>query len=317
MTYPAHLYVQGVPELSGRPLGSLRLNSVGGPQAGEGGLRMSVEYQPPADSLGASRLVQLATAIASAWPTRRVYGRIRQLPDPAGQQALLGSRSSTHSWVWSLAQDEIELIEAERAPNSGADRVVFNFDAQGIAVVDGNIYGFGGDTQFSIATADWLGLIRALGYAVAPSLRALAGEAMILGASWGIAEQKLRDARRLLALGEDREALRTAYLRFDSIARNPYRPQAWAAALADPELAGEKATIVSELMSSYSTMLNRLGRHPSDQLTENGDRQMLPLDHWEAELLIAIGQLLLAAAERLRSFGSAHERVRPVGPTDV
>ena len=41
---------------------------------------------------------------------------------------------------------------------------------------------------------------------------------------------------------------------------------------------------------------------------------MLPLDHWEAELAIAIGQLLLAAAERWRSIKGAHERKRPPGP---
>ena len=66
--------------------------------------------------------------------------------------------------MWSLAPDEIELIEAERAPNPAAERVLFNLDAQGIATVVQSTYGFSGDTQFSIATADWLGLLRVLGY---------------------------------------------------------------------------------------------------------------------------------------------------------
>lgn len=313
-TYPAHLYVRGFPELGGRPLGSLRLVSVDGPQGGDGGLRLSVEYQPPADDLGPRRLVELTASVASAWPTRRIYGRIRQLPDPPGQQGLLGSRSSTHSWIWSLAPDEIELIEAERAPNSAADRVLFNLDAQGIATVGQSTYGFSGDTQFSIATADWLGLLRALGYGVPPSLRRLAGDAMTLAPSWDVAEQKLREARRHLALGEDREALRTAYLLFDAVARNPYRQGAWDAPLVDPELSGEKAAVITDLLRSHATMLNKLGRHPSDQSTDGGDRQLLPLDHWEAELAIAIGQLLLAAGERWRSIKGAHHRERPPGP---
>lgn len=121
---------------------------------------MSVEYGPPTDFLCPRRLFELTALVASAWPTRRIYGRIRHLPDPPGRQRLFGLRSSTHSWVWSRAPDEIELIEAVRAPNPAAECVLFNLEAQGIATVDQSKHGFSGDTQFSIATADWLGLLR-------------------------------------------------------------------------------------------------------------------------------------------------------------
>ncbi|HEY3546021.1 MAG TPA: hypothetical protein VGK17_07995 [Propionicimonas sp.] len=299
-----------MPEWGGRPLGNLRLTGVDGPQGGDGGLRLSVEYQPPADDLGPRRLVALVPSIASAWPTRRTYGRVQMLPDPPGQVGPLGPRSSTHAWVWSLAADEVELIEAERVPNAGAERVVFNLDVRGIAVVAEGTYGFAGDTQFSVATADWLALLRLLDYGVAPSLRGLAGDSMTLEASWGLAEQKLRDARRHLALGDDREALRTAYIIFDAMAANPFR-STWEAVLGDPALPAEKADVLRALLQAEASVLNKLGRHPAWELTDGADRQMLPLDHWEAELAIALAQLLLAAAFRWRSTKGAHELELP------
>jgi hypothetical protein len=82
--------------------------------------------------------------------------------------------------------------------------------------------GFGGDTQFSLATSDWLGLMRSLGYSTSPSLQDLAGQALTFAPSWTWAQDKIQAARRHLALGEDREALRTAYIVFDAVARNPY-----------------------------------------------------------------------------------------------
>ena len=169
---------------------------------------------------------------------------------------------------------------------------------------------FAGDTQFSVATADWLALLRLLGYGVAPSLLGLAGDAMTLEASWGTAEQKLRDARRHLALGDDREALRTAYLLFDAMAANPFR-STWEAVLGDPALPAEKADVLRALLQAEASVLNKLGRHPAWELTDGADRLMLPLDHWEAELAIALAPLLLAAAFRWRSTKGAHELELP------
>lgn len=315
MTYPLYFTVSGKPEWGGRPLGSIRIATVDGPQGGEGGLRLSVEFQPASEDLGLRRLVDIAPSVASSWPTRRTYGRIRLLPDPPGQFGLLGPRSSTHAWVWSLTPDEIELIEAERAPNVASERVMFNLDVRGIATVDESTYGFGGETQFSLATADWLALLRLLGYGVAPSLRGLAGEAMTLAPSWEVAEQKLRGARRYLALGEDRQALSTSYLLLDQIAANPYK-SSWGNVLGDPDLPPEKADVLRALLQAQAQILSKLGRHPSWDHGDGHDRQMLPLDHWEAELAIALTQLVLAAAERWRSIKDAHERERPPAPAE-
>jgi hypothetical protein len=68
----------------------------------------------------------------------------------------------------------------------------------------------------------------------------------------------------------------------------------------------DKAGALRALLTAHATVLNKLGRHPSDDLTDGRDRQMLPLDHWEAELAVALSQLLLAAVERWRTIREVH-----------
>jgi hypothetical protein len=221
-----------------------------------------------------------------------------------------------------LTTDEIEMLEAERAPNAGAEAVVFNLEVTGVATIGPETWGFSGDTQFSLATAEWLSLLRSLGYGTPPSIRDLVGRSLTAAPSWTWAEEKMKEARRHLALGEDREALRTAYLLLDAISANPYKAQ-WDEVLGDPNVAREKADVLRALLQAQAQVLSKLGRHPSWDMSDGRDRLMLPLDHWEAELSIALTQLVLAAADRWRTIREAHERERAaaggpaVGPQDA
>jgi hypothetical protein len=310
---PLYLYIKGVPEMAGRPLGSLRFTAVDGPFSGEAGCRLSVEYQPPTDEVGPRRLVDLVATITSAWPTRRVLGRVRLDNDPLGQGELLGTRASTHSWQWLLQPEEVEQIEMDRAPSANAEAVPFNLEVRAVAALGPDVIGIRGETQFHIATSDWLALLRAMGYAVPPSLRGLAGESMTSAPSWSWAEQRLREARRHLALGEDREALRTAYVVFDAISANPYKSD-WFE-IREPDLPADKGETIAALLQAHAQILNKLGRHPSWDVADGGDRQMLPMDHWEAELVVALSQLLLSAAHRWRSIKSTRELEEVGGPT--
>lgn len=135
---------------------------------------------------------------------------------------------------------------------------------------------------------------------------------MTLAPSWAWADERIQVARRHLALGEDRQALSTAYALFDAISTNPYK-SAWTEALADPDISKEKADVIRALLQANAQALSKFGRHPSFGITDGRDRQMLPLDHWEAELLIALAQMLLAAAERWRSIRELHDRERSAG----
>ncbi len=297
-TNPLQLWPRGLAAGTNRPLGSILLTAIDWQGSNYGGLRLGVEYRPPDTETEPRQLVELRPVVTSAWPTRRGYGRVRLESDPLDQRGFLGPRTSNHVWVWALTDDEIEAIEAERAPNAAAEAVAFNLEVAGIASVGSKMWGFSGDAQFSLATSDWLSLLRSLGHITPPSLQDLAGQSMTLAPAWASAHEKFREARRHLALGEDREALAITYRLFDAIARNPFRAE-WSDVL-DAEMPPEKAKIVRDLLRANATALNKLGRHPADSLTDGRDRDMLTLDHWEAELLIAVSQLLLAAVERWR-----------------
>jgi hypothetical protein len=311
-----HLWPKGGPPGSNRTLGSVLITEIVGPWTAEGGLRVGIEYQPPKDVTDQRRLVELAPTIVSAWPTRRPYGWVRPLVDMPGGNVLLGEHATTFWWLWHLTADEIEAIERERAPNAAAESVSFNLEVHGVAVIGAETWGFNGDTQFSLATSDWLGLLRSLGYSTPPSVQDLAGQSLTLAPSWTWAQDKIQAARRHLSLGEDREALRTAYVVFDAVARNPYKSN-WDEILADSVLPPEKVAAIRALLTSHAAILNKLGRHPSDDLTDGRDRQMLPLDHWEAELAVALSQLLLAAVERWRTIREAHGGEQSVPPMTV
>ena len=309
-TNALHLWPRGRSAGPNQPLGSLLITAIDWQSSNDGGLRMGIEYRPPETETEPRRLVDLTSIIASSLPTRRSYGRVRLMSDPLDQQGILGTRTTTHWWLWSLTPDEIEMIEAERSPNATAQAVVFYLDVAGVAMVGSETIGFRGDTQFSLATSDWVSLLRSLGYGMPPSPQGLAGQSLTLAPSWAWAEDKIKVARRHLALGEDRQALATAYSLFDAISTNPYK-SVWAEVLDNSDVPEEKADVIRALLKANAQALSMLGRHPSFDLTDGRDRQMLPLDHWEAELLIALAQMLLTAVERWRSIREAHSGERP------
>jgi hypothetical protein len=253
----------------------------------------------------------MTATIASTFPPRRSYGRVRFVSDPLDRQGVLGSQTNDQWWVWLLAPDEIETIEADRSANADVDVVMFNLDIAGVAVVGQETCGFEGDTQVSMTRDSWLSLIQSLGYVTPPAIQHLAGASMTSSAAWSQAEGKLRDVRRYLARGEDREALRAAYVSLDAISTNPYKSR-WNEALDDSEVPSEKQDVFRALLQAHSQLLNRLGRHPSSKVNDDGDRVMLPLDHWEAELAVALTQLLLAGVERWRMIKRDHDNDGPV-----
>ena len=301
-TNPLYLRLKG---RSASTLGAIEISGIVGPWSGaDGGLRLAVQYRPPANR-AEGRLVGFDASIFSATPARRPHGRVRPLDDPPGS-GLLGKDETSFWWVWHLTPEDIEVIERERASNAKAETVLFNLGVHGVASLEGEPWGFNGETQFSMTTSEWLALLRTLGYTTPPSIQDLAGQALIAAPSWTVAQEKMQAARRHLDLGEDRQALHAAYGLFDAIGRNPYLAK-WDELLADSDMPAEKTKIIRDLLRAQGQVLNKLGRHPSDELTAGGERQMLPPDHWEAELVIDVAQLLLTGVERWRALREAHD----------
>ncbi len=267
----------------------------------ERGLRLVIEYRPPAEG-EPNRLVSLELGVRSVYSVPRTYGRVVL---GGTRNRSLSRDPNTWPWLWHLADEDIEAIERDRGAPGGATEVVFNLDVEGIAMLQDQPWGFFGSTQFRMATQTWLELIAILGYNTPPSVAALAAAALTGDASWARAEERLRDAWQHLQRGEDRQALTSAYLKFDQIVRNPYRA-AWGDALFAEDEPHEKADVVGALLKAHASILNKLGRHPSDEASPK-ERGMLPLDHWETELALALSQLLLTAAERWGAIKAANE----------
>ena len=159
--------------------------------------------------------------------------------------------------------------------------------------------GVAGETSIELSADEWNTHLRTLRHETAPAIVALVREAAGRHPSWSEAEQRLRSAREALRTGSERVALAAAFKEFERLAAYPYRADEWKAVLADmPDAKGQQ---LRELLAAHSELLSRVGRHlDSEADGQTGERSELPLEYWEAELLIAASQVLLAYALRLR-----------------
>jgi hypothetical protein len=282
----------------GSTIGSVEVRSLGAPwSASEAALRLEFEYRSQAGSEETqSSLVYLQAHVESV-ADRRIFGRLILAPAAAPREEILGQRDFTGWWLWHLTANDIEVIEQQRARIGSAAPILFGVALEGVGVVAGSPIGFHGDTQMSIAASEWVDLIRQLGYSMPPPIDELVSQSMTASDVWKHSRERLAKAWRQLALGDDHAALQSAYRLFDDVVRNPYRAD-WTTILGATDVPAEKLKAISALLNAHTTLLNKLARHPADETNAQGERVMLPLDHWEAELLVGLSQLFVAAVER-------------------
>lgn len=245
-------------------------------------------------------------ASADVWsrqhPTRRL-GAIHldnyDLPDLAGN----GRRSV--SWDWFLPPDQLEQLERDRAPHSG-HALALRLRVAGLVILGDEVVGVAGETSIDLSATDWGSLLPRLGYATAPSVAVLAGHAAARHPTWREAEDRLARARQALRAGEERSALAAAFLEFERVAGRPYLAGEWEGVLND--VPGAKRKELSKLLAAHAGLISRVGRHlDSDSKTTTGERAELPLEYWEAELLVAASQLLLTFALRAKTDADTSE----------
>lgn len=274
------------------------------PDWGDGALRLKVRYQPPEPAIRIMELVSLSASITTTDVSRAGLGRLLPTPDSPGHRQL-GGRVREGWWEWRLSAGDAEQVERGRTPT--AQEVLIGLEVRGIAVADGRTRGFAAETQLGIVASDWVDLLARWGDGTPASLTDLAGRSLTDAPSWAAARHRVAVARRHLSLGEDAQALSSIYRLFDEVARNPYK-HAWDH-LARPDLPLEKQEAMAGLLRATASALNKLGRHPGDEITADGRRAMLPLDHWEAELLVAVGQVLLVGVDRWRALAEQSRAV--------
>jgi hypothetical protein len=212
---PLYLYSPGTP--TGLVLGSLRFASLGPPwSTSERALRFQVTYQPGSAAGPSGSVVLCLDPHVESAVDHRTLGRLTVDATSGSTGELLGNREFTVGWLWQLTFDDIEVIERQRAQIGLAAHVVFRVEVAGVGTNGTAPVGFHGDTQVVIAAPEWVDLIHALGYATPASLHDLVGQSMTGSVVWTAARDKLAKARRQLALGEDHEALQSAYAIFDA-----------------------------------------------------------------------------------------------------
>jgi hypothetical protein len=154
--------------------------------------------------------------------------------------------------------------------------------------------------QLQVELSRWDRLLQALGYTVPPSQASVVTRGAQEELGWADATKRLENARLHLRHGEDYDALRACLSALEGFVSMPYNAQSWKSGLTS--LQDQKADGLAGLLSGFATSCNRIGYHREHQNRDDaGDLPVMPLDHWEADLAVAVSQYLLTYVSRLRS----------------
>jgi hypothetical protein len=302
---------QLVGEMVIREVNSIRQNTWG-----QKCLVLEVEAYPPGRqvSIGPN---QGQTPPPLEWIQLDVELRINQAPqwmigrviiDDAGMLPIGASaRSGPVSWLWELLVEDVERVEMARAAQPNAP-IFFLVEVHGIAkLVEPSgrfdVVAVWGETPLlSVEVSKWERLLQQLGYSVPPSHLGLAGPACLEHPSWREAMKRLDNARLHHRSGEDYDALRVCLSALEAVVSNPYKADSWKRRLTS--LPDQKAEGIAELLSGLATYCNKIGHHRSlADRDDAGDLLVMPLDHWEADVVLGSAQFTLSYALRLREQG--------------
>lgn len=292
-------------ECSGKTIGSMRCLSI------------EIEAHGPAaplvfeDSQGGRRpltisWLKLDVAIATSFTPRLEVGRVHV--DQGGMLPLASGTSGRATWTWEVRAEDVEVVEKARSGQPSAP-ISFCINVSGIIKLVADPAQFIDvvpvqciDTYHQMELSHWERLVVALGHKIPPSQVALVGTAILDHPSWGDAVNRLANARSHLRKGEDYDALREALSAVEALVTAPYAANSWKPLLA--VVPAQKAEGLAELFSGFATFCNRIGHH-RERLNRDsvGDLAPMPLDHWEADVAVAMAQYILTYASRLRMSG--------------
>lgn len=306
------------------------VSSSGQTHRGQQCLDLEVEALPPNQQLTVER-DHVQTPLTVGWLQLNVELRTNRIPqrtigrvliDDAGMLPIGPSRSGPARWLWELLPEDVEQVEMARAVSPTAP-IYFQVDVRGIAkLFDPNgsavdvVSIRGATSQLVVELSQWERLLQQLDYSLPPSHPALAGLPSLEHPSWKDATTRLNNARSHHRSGEDYDALRECLSALEAVVHAPYHKESWKQQLAS--LPEQKAEGIAELFSGIATYCNRVGHHRGRKdRNVVGDLSPMPLDHWEADLVVGAAQFVLTYAIRLRSAGMLVESSPPAETTDA
>lgn len=114
---------------------------------------------------------------------------------------------------------------------------------------------------------------------------------------WNAIQNDMEGATLALGRGEGHQALTQCLSALEKIQTAPYNAKSWENKFAVDD---QKRAALSELFSGLGTYLNKVGHHRAREGgVPGGDNPQSPVEHWEAELAVAMSQLILAYIRRL------------------
>lgn len=271
------------------------------------GVSLAFEWVPESGMDDGLRWLGFEVRIESRRPAAPILGRV--IVDDDQWPGSTATSRDTVRWRWLLLDEDIEAIDRDR-PEGSSGPLVLRAVASGLADIRGEVFPVFGDGQIELALSHWDDLTRALGYEAPPSVSRAAGVAAT-HSTWRDAAHALEPARAALARGETYTALELCRDQLEGLAQPPYATTGWAALFS--HLPEQKQAALQELLSGLGTYLNKVGHHRDRKATDEGEFQAMPVEHWEAELMVAVTQLILGYALRARAPERGRPRARRLG----
>ncbi|MEC0244148.1 hypothetical protein P4H66_30505 [Paenibacillus dokdonensis] len=214
--------------------------------------------------------------------------------------------SGYREWDWILDSNDISAIEGVRSGD-----LYFTIDVKAIVEVreNGNkIIPITGSQQIKISESDWIRFIHYYGYSTKYGVSL--PTALLNDKSWIQAYEQLDDAREHMQRGKTYDALRQCLSVIESYTDvgngrgGPYSPKVWEEILSD--ITEQKRDGIIGLLTGVSTYLNKVGHHRNSKIKDNGNLPAVPVDQYEAELMVGVSHLVVTYLERL-SGGNTNE----------
>lgn len=211
--------------------------------------------------------------------------------------------------MWLIREEDVEIVDQARF-NQASSPIDFSLELSGIAKIsddDNRLFNVipirSREKQLRIELSHWDRIIDSLGYSVFASQQSLVSLSTLEHSAWADATERVENARMHLRYGEDDDALRECLSALEGVVSAPYKPASWESCV--PALQSQKVEGIVELFSGSATYCNKVGHHRDrGHRDDTGELLAMPLDHWEADLAIAIALYLLTYIHRLQSNGS-------------
>lgn len=206
---------------------------------------------------------------------------------------VFNKNSGHYTWDWVFDSNDISAIEVVRSGD-----IVFEIEAKAIVEIseNGNMtIPIIGREQVRFSESDWISFIGNLGYSTKYGMSL--PPSLLNDKCWIQAYELLDDAREHMQRGKTYDALRQclstieSYMDYGKERGGPYSEIVWEELLQD--ITPQKKDGILKLITGVSTYLNRVGHHRNSKLKDNGNLTTIPLNQYEAELMLGISQLVV------------------------